>query len=96
MHACRRRLVKLGSPNCHGSLVANLSPSGLFEIVATRLTFDLLFYTSGNMKSNAAVRTLGALAQETRLDIFRLLVREGPDGVPAGLIGERRSCRPTM
>lgn len=41
------------------------------------------------MESKTAVRTLGALAQETRLDIFRLLVREGPDGVPAGSIGER-------
>jgi protein-tyrosine-phosphatase/DNA-binding transcriptional ArsR family regulator len=32
---------------------------------------------------------LGALAQESRLDILRLLVRYGPEGVPAGAIGER-------
>lgn len=32
---------------------------------------------------------LGALAQETRLDIFRLLVQRGPEGMPAGEIGER-------
>ena len=32
---------------------------------------------------------LGALAQETRLDIFRLLVQKGPSGLPAGEIGER-------
>lgn len=32
---------------------------------------------------------LGALAQETRLDIFRLLVEQGPEGLPAGIIGER-------
>jgi DNA-binding transcriptional ArsR family regulator len=31
---------------------------------------------------------LGALAQETRLSIFRLLVQAGPQGVPAGAIGE--------
>ena len=32
---------------------------------------------------------LGALAQETRLDIYRLLVQAGPDGMPAGHIGEQ-------
>lgn len=32
---------------------------------------------------------LGALAQPTRLDIFRLLVTRGPEGLPAGDIGLR-------
>ena len=32
---------------------------------------------------------LAALAQETRLDIFRLLVEAGEDGLAAGQIGER-------
>jgi ArsR family transcriptional regulator len=41
------------------------------------------------MKSKAAIEALSALAQETRLAIFRLLVRQGPDGLPAGAIGER-------
>ena len=40
------------------------------------------------MKKQAAIRTLGALAQEARLDIFRLLVRAGCDGLPAGRIGK--------
>lgn len=35
------------------------------------------------------IAALGALAQETRLDIFRLLVQKGPGGVAAGEIGER-------
>ena len=35
-----------------------------------------------------AVTALGALAQETRLAIFRLLVEAGPEGVAAGSIGE--------
>lgn len=30
------------------------------------------------------IRAMGALAQQTRLDIFRLLVQRGPDGVCAG------------
>lgn len=33
-----------------------------------------------------ATRALGALAQETRLETFRLLVRAGPDGMAAGSI----------
>ena len=36
-----------------------------------------------------ALAALAALAQETRLDVFRLLVEAGTDGVPAGRIGER-------
>jgi len=41
------------------------------------------------MKKSTATAALGALAQETRLDIFRLLVQKGPEGLPAGEIGER-------
>lgn len=40
------------------------------------------------MELKTAVAALGALAQETRLGIFRLLVEAGPDGVAAGSIGE--------
>ena len=41
------------------------------------------------MKKSNVVTALGALAQETRLDIFRLLVQKGPEGLPAGEIGDR-------
>ena len=41
------------------------------------------------MKKSGVVTALGALAQETRLDIFRLLVQRGPDGMPAGEISQR-------
>lgn len=41
------------------------------------------------MKKSAVIGALGALAQETRLDIFRLLVQKGPEGLPAGDIGAR-------
>ena len=40
------------------------------------------------MELNAAVIGLAALAQETRLAVFRLLVEAGPEGVAAGRIGE--------
>jgi ArsR family transcriptional regulator, arsenate/arsenite/antimonite-responsive transcriptional repressor len=36
-----------------------------------------------------AVEALGALAQEHRLAVFRLLVQVGADGLPAGQIAER-------
>jgi ArsR family transcriptional regulator, arsenate/arsenite/antimonite-responsive transcriptional repressor len=40
------------------------------------------------MEMKAAVSTLAALAQETRLSIFRLLVEAGRDGETVGRIGE--------
>jgi ArsR family transcriptional regulator, arsenate/arsenite/antimonite-responsive transcriptional repressor len=41
------------------------------------------------MNQQDAVRALAALAQESRLAVFRLLVKRGPDGYAAGEIGER-------
>lgn len=38
------------------------------------------------MDSASAVAALGALAQEHRLSLFRLLVRAGPEGIAAGAI----------
>lgn len=40
------------------------------------------------MEIDDAVAALGALAQTNRLDVFRLLVRTGPEGLPAGEIAE--------
>lgn len=41
------------------------------------------------MKIKLAVSMLAALAQDSRLAIFRLLVRAGSQGVPAGTIAKR-------
>lgn len=41
-----------------------------------------------------AVGALAALAQETRLQVYRLLVEAGPDGVSAGRIGEALGLPP--
>lgn len=41
------------------------------------------------MKSTQAITALSALAQETRLDVFRYLMRQLPDGVPAGDLAAR-------
>ena len=36
------------------------------------------------MENKSAIAALSALAQSTRLDTFRLLVKQEPDGIPAG------------
>ena len=47
------------------------------------------------MKTPAVIGALGALAHEYRLAIYRLLVQRGPEGLPAGAIGERVGLLPS-
>ena len=47
------------------------------------------------MKGPQAVAALGALAHETRLAVFRLLVERGPDGLPAGVIADKVGLPPS-
>ncbi len=47
------------------------------------------------MEERAAVTALAALAQETRLRVFRILIEEGPSGLPAGAIAERLGVPPS-
>ncbi|MDO8991047.1 MAG: metalloregulator ArsR/SmtB family transcription factor [Sideroxyarcus sp.] len=46
------------------------------------------------MKIGSAVEALAALAQESRLSIFRLLVQAGKEGVAAGGLGEALGIPP--
>ena len=46
------------------------------------------------MKKHDAVVTLAALAQDNRLDVFRLLVEAGPQGMPAGHIAHSLKLQP--
>src|SRR3984885_2064160 len=46
------------------------------------------------METMNAVAALAALAQETRLEIFRLLVQAGPEGMAAGQVAERLGLAP--
>ncbi len=49
------------------------------------------------MEIEIAVEALAALAQETRLESFRRLVRAGPQGVPAGALARAlRVAAPTL
>jgi DNA-binding transcriptional ArsR family regulator len=41
------------------------------------------------MDSANVIRALGALAQDHRLAVFRLLVQAGPDGMPAGALADK-------
>jgi DNA-binding transcriptional ArsR family regulator len=47
------------------------------------------------MKTAEVIDALGALAHEHRLAIYRLLVQQGPQGLPAGAIGERVGLVPS-
>ncbi|RAS32047.1 ArsR/SmtB family transcription factor [Paraburkholderia bryophila] len=47
------------------------------------------------MDSNLVVRALSALAHESRLAIFRMLVVAGPEGLPAGEIAQRLALSPS-
>ena len=46
------------------------------------------------MKNDTAVKLLAALAQTSRLAVFRMLVQKGPDGLSAGEIAERLKMAP--
>ena len=46
------------------------------------------------MKKHDALAALAALAQDNRLDVFRLLVEAGRDGMPAGAVAEALKLAP--
>lgn len=46
------------------------------------------------METKQAIQSLAALAQESRLSIFRLLIQAGPAGMAAGAIGEALELPP--
>jgi ArsR family transcriptional regulator, arsenate/arsenite/antimonite-responsive transcriptional repressor len=47
------------------------------------------------MNNGQAVQALAALAHDTRLVLFRMLVERGPDGLSAGVIAERLKIPPS-
>ena len=49
---------------------------------------------SRTMEKSSAVAALSALAHETRLDVFRVLVREGVTGASAGAIADELGVPP--
>lgn len=47
------------------------------------------------MDAEPVIAALGALAHETRLEVFRMLVQRGPDGLPAGAIAAELDIPPS-
>jgi ArsR family transcriptional regulator len=47
------------------------------------------------MKAPDAVASLAALAHESRLAVYRMLVEAGPEGLPAGVIATRLRLPPS-
>jgi DNA-binding transcriptional ArsR family regulator len=46
------------------------------------------------MEKDDAIAALAALAQDSRLDVFRLLVQAGPEGMPAGAVARALGLPP--
>jgi DNA-binding transcriptional ArsR family regulator len=51
--------------------------------------FVIYFYIIGNMKNTIAVQAFLALGQESRLNIFRLIVQRGDEGLTPSQIIEK-------
>jgi len=47
------------------------------------------------MEASSAIEAFSALAQDTRLAVFRLLIEEGPKGLPAGAIPAKFDVLPS-
>lgn len=76
------RPCRAGGPvGCFPRAMFSLGPA---HCQAGELTAPHLFYISGHMDTSTALTALGALAQEGRLKVFRLLVRAGTEGMAAG------------
>jgi DNA-binding transcriptional ArsR family regulator len=52
------------------------------------------FHYIRNMEKRTVVEGLAALAHETRLDVFRMLVQAGPGGLPAGAMADKLGIPP--
>lgn len=62
---------------------------GLTPAARTCLTRSHYVYMFGHMETNSVIASFSALAQETRLEAFRLLVRHEPEGLAAGEIARQ-------
>ena len=71
-----------------------MASAGVEREAGPRLIHAQYFHIIGNMEMDDAVEALSALAQETRLQVYRLLVEAGPEGLPAGRIGGKLDLPP--
>lgn len=67
------------------------------ELCDVSLTGRYYFYKVGSMESKDVVTSLSALAQESRLALFQLLVKRGPEGyMPSELSEKLEVPAPTL
>ena len=64
--------------------IRSANPQNISMIVEMFLRPVGYFNKNGNMKKRDVLAALAALAQENRLDAYRLLVQAGPEGISAG------------
>jgi ArsR family transcriptional regulator, arsenate/arsenite/antimonite-responsive transcriptional repressor len=76
--------VGLPSPNRHSESSVPYPPFA--RLILTQIQHFDIFRT---MKSNDAINSLAALAQGSRLAIFRILVKRGPEGYTPTQLGEK-------
>jgi ArsR family transcriptional regulator len=80
---------------CSRSLASEMAT--LSTLTCAGLIFALYCDIFRNMKSEDAIESLAALAQESRLAIFRMLVKRGPEGYTPTQLGEKLSVSsPTL
>jgi len=71
----------------------NAAPDPSFASIA----IQLCFYKLEIMKAKEAIAALSALASESRLAVYRLLVKRGPEGyTPSELVGRLDIPAPTL
>lgn len=94
-------LVKQGTGRFMHLMVTEYSI--IIEISIDHRHAPLLFDRLGRMEltmkefnpQDSAVEALGALAHDTRLSVFRMLVKAGPDGLIAGAIAQAANVPPS-
>src|SRR4051794_26725988 len=87
IRATHIRSVSLGLPQGLSAWLADRPPHR--DHYRALLTNPQHFDDTGTMEIKSAIRSLAALAHNSRLEIFRLLVQKGPQGMAATAIAEK-------
>jgi ArsR family transcriptional regulator len=85
----RGRVVRIAIPPVNGSTHACRADPDFQASQQCRLWWRIYICYARYMDSDSAISALGALAQGTRLDTFKLLVRHEPEGIAAGEIARQ-------
>jgi ArsR family transcriptional regulator, arsenate/arsenite/antimonite-responsive transcriptional repressor len=67
----------------------------IIDPTVRQIYFDVHRIEGRAMNQDKAVMALAALAQDTRLSVFRLLIKAGPDGMIAGALADAMAVPPS-